>query len=151
MLKRLRALLKFAANRSESGTPDPDVRKNELTQLVRWKQLFLKFDSHHTGGLNWKQMGQLIRVSLRLSDRVLPTQDLHVVLHALDSDEDGFITFADFAAFLKGSANTAKKMDENTAKAVGRAVRLALRRNNLSLNNIRRLVDPPVDDSGHLG
>ena len=151
MLCQLRALLKFAAKRSESGRGhDPDPRKSELTQLVRWRQLFLKFDQNHSGGLTLRQMGKLIRVSLRLSDRVLPESDLAIVLRALDSNEDGFITFADFTDFLRGQKKKSNALDSNAIKTVGRAVRLALRRKHLSVGHIRQL-EPPVDDTGLAG
>jgi len=148
VLSKVRRLLRFAGKKVEAGRGHTkSLRKQRLSQLEHWKQLFLKFDKLHSGHLTIKQFSTLVRCKLKLPQRVLTNEDLDALIQDLDLDGDGDISFAEFVRFIEEEDDD-DLLDPACAKSVGRALRLALRRKHLQLEEIHEQFDLPLDDDG---
>jgi len=148
VLNRVRRLLRFAGKKVEAGRGHKKpLRKQHLSQLEHWKNLFLKFDKLKSGHLTIKQFQQLVRCALKLSPRVLTNEDLDALVRDLDLDGDGDISFSEFSRFIEEESDD-DTLDPAVAKSVGRALRLALRRKHLLVDEIQDHFDLPLHDDG---
>eukprot|EP00747_Dinoflagellata_sp_TGD_P163768 gnl/TRDRNA2_/TRDRNA2_182803_c0_seq1.p1 gnl/TRDRNA2_/TRDRNA2_182803_c0~~gnl/TRDRNA2_/TRDRNA2_182803_c0_seq1.p1 ORF type:complete len:510 (-),score=94.63 gnl/TRDRNA2_/TRDRNA2_182803_c0_seq1:96-1487(-) len=132
-LNRVRTLLKFASCRGQNvrgGAAALDKDKRSPKAAERWQQLFRKYDADGSGCLSIDEVKKIIRRDLRLPERVLNDRDLKMIFRAIDEDGNGTLEFNEFLQYVqKGDPDN--RSTTEVLRQVGRAARLALRRNHM--------------------
>ena len=101
--------------------PDPQTRT--------WYMLFKHIDDDATGRISHHEFVGFVREELELDTAKLPEQQLNRVWKALDDDDSGFITVAEFGPFMRIGARAYKlRKHERTPQEIFAEKQLAMKR-----------------------
>ena len=73
-------------------------------ETVCWFRLFKKVDSDGSGLISYDEFLEMVRKDLKLSAHALPSDYLHMVWLALDTDGSGYLSSGEFGAFMRLAA-----------------------------------------------
>jgi len=137
MLSRIRALMVFSVeNRGAKLNNECAVRKAEVA-MERWKTIFSKYDTKCTGIFQLDTIKTIVRRELKLADRLVTDLEIEVMFNTVDDDQNGIISVSEFLTFAQKPSCRGAQTEKEVVDSVARGVRLALRRNNIQVNNLQ--------------
>lgn len=125
MLNRVRSLLKCASRRgyaARSATPGSEI----------WKILFNAIDIDGSGALDFMEIKRMVRMNLKLPERVVSDYELMRLFRAIDDDDNGTVDFAEFMEYTS-QGKVDKRPLAVALRQIARVIRLSLRRRRVKL------------------
>mmetsp|Transcript_5025 Transcript_5025/g.9140 ORF Transcript_5025/g.9140 Transcript_5025/m.9140 type:complete len:500 (+) Transcript_5025:86-1585(+) len=139
-VSRVRSLLKCVSSRGLFakdlfGRDSRSNAGNTPKQAEKWKVLFNKYDKDGSGELDFAEINKMVRQDLKLAERTVSDWDMKQLFHAIDLNRNGTVDFKEWLMFVQ-QGKLENRSDEEILKEVGRAVRLALRRNHIRVSEV---------------
>ncbi|CAE8692171.1 unnamed protein product, partial [Polarella glacialis] len=129
-MNRVRSLLRCARTRG-TAFPSKDVTRmpdKNQEQVVFWKSTFEKYDCDHSGELSFEEVRHIIRVELKLNERMVSDVEFKDFLDALDTNGDHRVSWNEWLDFVSKGRKAEHRCMEEVLEEVARAIRLGMRR-----------------------
>jgi len=97
-------------------------------QVVFWKSTFEKYDCDHSGELSFEEVRHIIRVELKLNERMVSDVEFKDFLDALDTNGDHRVSWNEWLDFVSKGRKAEHRCMEEVLEEVARAIRLGMRR-----------------------
>jgi len=114
---------------AESSASPSQGKKAEEVQF--WKSAFQKYDLDGSGALSFDEITHLVREDLHLCERAISNVELRDFFQHIDLNGDNTIDWNEWLEFVSQGKLKDSRPLEQVLEEVGKAVRLALRRNGL--------------------
>lgn len=132
-VKRVRSLLKLASKKGCGEHESPKERARKETEF--FKKLFMQCDTNGSGTLSREDVLKMARKYLKIAERLVSDEQLMDFFAAIDTDGGGEIDFTEFLSFIRAKEDHSR-LNEIMLKQVKRAVRLAIRRKRMTLQEL---------------
>lgn len=87
-----------------------------------WYRLFREYDSNGDGHIEYRELVDMIRNHIKMSERQLPEREVQAVWHFIDADGNGWIDAGEFGRFFRQGEQAYKKEVRRNGPQAPRAI-----------------------------
>lgn len=136
VLSRVRSLLVFSVeNQGPRIDPRSSLRKADV-MMERWKAIFTKYDAEGDGTLTLKNIRQMVRKDLKISERLVTDDQIQALFFYIDRNGSETVDFYEFLSFVQQPSTRGAVSEESVVKSVARGVRLCVMRNKIRIKDL---------------
>jgi len=134
-----RVLLRAACERGSRTRGNCEGKSERKAQDEFWSKAFRKYDADNSGLLSIDEIRKMVRKDLRMGDQLIPDEQLQQLFSHIDADSNKKIDWYEFTTYVQRTQKVDKRSQAEVLMQLGRATRLALRRNKVKTGDLEEM------------